>query len=662
MIFRMKFIYFVLLFFSFPVFAETESLLRCPLVPQVMRLYLRQHYVYRDMNEELQKRTVDQFIESSDPSRILLYQSEVDQLKKDLPKLFKTMPYGDCSQITELQKLLVTRVDENLEIAREILGDKYTLNENVELVTDPTKRAYAKNKAEKKSVIEKLTHFQISNQLLGKTKMPDAKKNVLHSYELSAKRVKEKTESKILADLSDSFARALDPHSGYLSPESLEEFKISMQLSLEGIGATLSSQDGFTVIEELVPGGAADRTGKLKQKDKILTVMQDGQKPVTVYDMDLSDVVRQIRGKKGTKVTLSILRQDEDKRFEVTIVRDKIDIKDSAAKITFEEKKTAKGAYKVALVELPSFYGGGRDGRSCYRDMREAVLQAKKNKADGMVLDLSRNGGGLLEDAVRIAGLFIKKGPVVSTKAFNGQIDVLSDKDSDVEWNGPLVIVISRSSASASEILAGAMKDYHRALIVGSDHTFGKGSVQVISDLAEGLGAMRITQGMFFIPGGASTQHVGVASDIVVPSAFSIDELGEKSMDYSLPPQKIATFLGEDANSTDPTQKWKPVESKLIDDLKKKSEERVAKDPKFVEIRKNLEEAQKNKGVIRLAEIRKKAVEEKKKESDEKKSRKEKIKDAQEPLVIEGTNILLDWMDFEKEHASHSPSVSLRSN
>lgn len=627
-----------------------DSPLRCALLPQIFNLYLKIHYVHRQMNETLQKQTVDQWVLSLDPSRTLLYQSEIDKIKADLPKVFKSMPAGDCSAITEVQKLLIVRATENENIVRELLNDKYQLDESVELITDPDKRPYAKDLAEKKKLLLKMVNFQISNQLISKMKIPEAKKEVLHSYELAIKRQKDKKEWDAYVDFAESFARALDPHTGYLSRDSLEEFQIQMQLSLEGIGATLSSQNGFTIIEELVPGGAADRTKLLQPKDKIVAVAQDGEKTKNVIDQELPEVVRQIRGKKGTKVTLTVLRQgDQTKTFDVTIVRDKIDIKEQAAKITYEEKKAGDKTYKVGIIDLPSFYGGGKEGRNCYKDMKELVIQARKNKADALVLDLSRNGGGLLEDAVRIAGLFIRRGAIVATKGYDNQVDILEDTDGETQWTGPLGVLISRSSASASEILAGALKDYSRAIIIGSDHTFGKGTVQIVTPLALGLGALRVSTGMFFIPGGHSTQHQGVPADIEVPAPFAFDEVGEKNLDYSLPPQKVDAFLSDSVNSAKDSQShWNPIQPNIVEALKKKSTDRVSKDPKFAEIRKNLEEAKKNQGVIRLSEIRKKSIEENKKEEKEKrKNARAKVKDALVPFVGEGVQIMLDYLEIQ---------------
>jgi len=651
----------VLLALLFSTIASTGTAqagnLSCAVLPQLFNLYFRFHYVHRSMTEEIKEHTVDQFIKAIDPSKTLLLQGQIDSLKKNLLGTFKTMDEGNCKAIDEAQELLVKGVEENEKFAKEFLNDKYALDENAELVTDPDKRKFSKDLDEKKSLLKKMIHFQIANEMLSKTKLPEAKKNVIHRYELDTKRTKEKKLSDREVDFAESFALALDPHSSYMSADSLEEFRIQMQLSLEGIGASLSSQNGFTLVEEIIPGGAADRAKVLQPKDKIIAVAQAGQKPENVVDLDLQEVVKKIRGKKGTKVTLTVLRQGEtNKTFDVTIVRDKIDIKESAAKLTYETKKAGDKSFKIGVIDLPSFYGGGREGRSSAEDMRKLVLEARRNKVDGLVIDLSRNGGGLLDDAVKIAGLFLKRGPVVATKGSDQKIDLLADRDEDVAFNGPLMLLTSRLSASASEILAGALKDYHRAMIVGSDHTYGKGTVQVVSDLPQGLGAMKVSTGMFFIPGGNSTQHQGVESDIELPSVFSTDDIGEKTMDYSLPPQKIPAFVGNDANGDEPARHWKPVDADTVKKLKKLSQDRVAKDPKFAEIQKNIDDAKKNKGVIRLAEMKKKAEEENKKDDKKDKNRKTRLKETQAPLVSEGVNIMTDWLASN----AAAPTISAR--
>lgn len=631
------------------IFASTASAitLQCQLVPQLIEVYLKYHYAKNTLSEEVKKRTVEQFIRSLDPTKTLLLEADVTKLRSQLPSLFSQMPQGDCHLLTDANALLVTRAREDEAFIKKFLDDDYKLDETTQLITDPEKRGYAKTAGERMELLKKVAHFQISNYLLTEMTLAEAKKSLIHRYELITKRLSERKLENELESYTGAFARSLDPHSDYLSPESMEDFRIAMGLSLEGIGATLSSQDGFTVIEELIPGGSAERVKLLRPKDKIIAVAQEGKRAESVIDMDLREVVKKIRGKKGTKVTLTILRQGETtETFDVTILRDKIDIKEQAAKITYETRKVGDRTVQVGVIDLPSFYGTHETGgRSSYRDVKKLLEEARARKVDGILLDLSRNGGGLLDHAVTISGLFIKKGGVVATQSSDKQIEVLADEEDDVAWSGPLVVLTSRFSASASEILAGALRDYRRAVVVGGDHTFGKGTVQVLADLPMGLGAMKVTTGMFFLPGGASTQQRGVASDVQIPSVFNNEEVGEKTMDNSLPPQTIKAFLSPDANGKG-MQRWQPVSDSVLPLLAQKSRERVSKEPKFAEIRKEIKEAAKNKGVIRLADIRKKAEAENRKdkraEKTNRKARTEKLDDLTAPVLAESVNIVAD--------------------
>ena len=349
---------------------------------------------------------------------------------------------------------------------------------------------------------------------------------------------------------------------------------------------------------------------------------QDGKKPVDVIDMDLRDIIKLIRGKKGTRVTLTILRQAEQTdRFDVTITRDKIDIKEQKARIDYETRTVNGRQYRFGVIELPSFYGDEKENKSAYEDVKSLLAEARQRQVDGIVLDLSRNGGGLLGEAVRIAGLFLGKGGIVATKDSQDQVTILASGSAAAGmggsgasvvkfpaeppgalYTGPLVVLTSRLSASASEIVAGALKDYRRAVIVGADHTFGKGSVQELSSLPRGLGGMKITTALFFLPGGKSTQKMGVEADVPLPTWFILEDIGERALDYPLPVQAIAPFIGAPGNATPP---WKPLEQPLLAELEARSRARVAKDAKFAEITKSNEEAAAKKGIIRLADLRK---------------------------------------------------------
>ncbi len=631
---------------------SSQSGLTCARVPLLINYFLVRHVTWRTWSPELLTRTIKQYIKWIDGSKSLLLASDVEKIREDLTKMSERMSLGDCGALERIRNILLERSKENAKFVESTLGPKFKFNENVEFVSDPDKREFFKTSSDKFKYLEKFIHFQYSNYLMSDTSPEEAKKMLIKKYALQTKRIQEEKFDDILAEYLNAFAYALDPHSSYLSPNELADFNIQMNLELEGIGATLTSVDGFTVVEELVKGGAADRGGLLVTKDKIIAVAQEVGAPVNVIDMDLREVVRLIRGKKGTKVNLSVLRKkgSENQKHTVTIVRDKIALEDQAASITYHEKKVDGQDKTFAVIDFPSFYGSTdpRDSnkRSSYRDMKKLVNEAAMKKVDGIVVNLIQNGGGLLEGARTISGLFIEKGSIVATKDSEGRIMSLEDDDASVTYGGPLVLLVSRLTASAAEIMAGALKSYGRAVIVGSDHTFGKGTVQQVESLSDGMGAAKTTTALFFVPNGETTQHQGVSSDIIIPTMWSIDELGEKSADYSLPPQKIFPFLGKDANKT---SKWTPLTAKTLEELREKSKLRVTKNDKFKEILSELKEADKNKGVIKLADFRKRAKEDKDKEDKKKKqSMTDRKKEIMEPYINEGLNVLSDLVQQMK--------------
>lgn len=633
----------------------SATTLQCAYVPQLFDIYLKYHYSQKSLSDELKVHVTEQYVKSLDSSKTMLLEKDVEAMKASLANVFATMKTGNCASIEEAAKVVLARANENLEFVKTFLGKDYKLDENASFILDPRKRSYPKTLEERQDILRKMVHFQISNYLLADSKLPEAKKNLIHRYELVVKRLKEDKMPQMLENYLEAFALALDPHSSYLSKDSMEDFQIQMQLSLEGIGASLTTQDGFTVIDSLIAGGSADRSGVLKPKDKILSVAQEGQKPVNIMDMELRDVVKLIRGKKGTKVVLTILRQsDTTTTFDATIVRDKIDIKEQAAKYYLETRKVGTKEVKIGILDLPSFYGDiEKNTRSSSEDVKKLLLKAKKDKVQALILNLSKNGGGLLDEAVKISGLFMARANVVATKDSKAKVETLADEDEDVVYPGPLFVLTSPLSASASEILAGALKDYRRAVIVGGEHTFGKGSVQIVSGLPLDLGGLKVTTGMFFLPGGVSTQLGGVPSDIVLPTAFSTEDLGEKMLDYPLGAQAIKPFLSAEANKPEPASHWEPVKPEIVQKLIEKSTVRVAKDPKFLEIKKNLEEAAKTEGTIKLADIRKKSKVEKTQEKTKKKKAKgspdeeAREKDLDSALVQEGINIASDLVTME---------------
>lgn len=639
-------------------FAQQKDGLECRYLTVIEQGFLANHVKYSTRDSELQNRVIEQSLKRLDPSKIYLTQADVDQIKKTMGNVFEKTKNRDCAFLEASQKIVVERVKDRMEFAKLYLGKDFKFDPTTEFTFDPEKKAWPKDTAEANDYLKKYIQFQIGNYMATDMKMDEAKKNVLKNYERALKRTQDTTTDDLYSGYLDSFARALDPHSSFFSRDVLEDFEIQMRLSLEGIGATLSSQDGFTVVEQLVAGGAAAKSGQIEPQDKIVAVGQEKGPMENVIDMDLKDVVKKIRGAKGTKVRLTILRKSGEgkKRLDVTLTREKVSLEDDAASITYTEKEVGGQKKKLGIINFPSFYADSRrGGRSSAADMKKLIKEANEKKADGLILDMSNNGGGSLEDAVKIAGLFFQTGNVVKQSSKNeGRAEAaLRDTDPAVDWAGPLVVLTSRISASASEIVSGTLQDYNRAVVVGGDHTYGKGSVQSVLPIPNDLGAIKVTVGMFFIPGGKSTQHRGVDADIVLPGPFSTDDVGEKYMDYSLPPKTIDAFLSPEAYVKEGPSAWKEVKTDWIKTMKDRSTERVAKNDEFKKIVEEINKAKARGKVIRVSEVLKDKNEKEKKDKAKKTANKAKKTEEylKRPDVQEAENVLLDLIQLQEGKA-----------
>lgn len=398
-----------------------------------------------------------------------------------------------------------------------------------------------------------------------------------------------------------SLAHVYDPHSDYLGARQLETFSISMNLSLFGIGAELRADDGYCTINRLMPGGPAIKSGLIKEKDRIIAVAQSNQPPVDVVDMNLNKAVQLIRGPKGTEVRLTIIpAEDSADRKIVKLIRDEIPLDEQAAKARIIETTSDVGVpVRLGVIDLPSFYasfdasssGGRAEPKSTTADVAKLIAKLKQEGVGGIILDIRRNGGGSLEEAVNLTGLFIKQGPIVQVKDSDGGVKSEADNDPSVIWDGPLVLLTSRFSASASEILAGALQDYGRALVVGDSSTHGKGTVQSVNTLKPWMhmlnraytndpGALKVTIKKFYRASGASTQLKGVVPDIVLPSVISESkDFGESSLDNPMPWDTIATAKYDHLNRVAP----------YLAQLRKQSSDRIAKDREFQYIKEDIE-------------------------------------------------------------------------
>jgi carboxyl-terminal processing protease len=621
--------------------APARAELGCGQIPDLVRAFLRHHVSQSTLDPELERRTIETYLRRLDSTRTLLTEPERAALESSLTGVFEQIGKGNCTRLLDLHKEFARHHEHAAKFVRLVVEDPdYAIDPKAKLVLDPDERGNPATAAERDDLLRRWVHFQMSTYVANGTELEEARRKLAERYDRRFRRFLEIGPDDVYSGFVDAFAVSLDPHSNYLSADVLEDFRIGMSLSLEGIGVALSEEDGYAVAERIIPGGAADRQGTLRTKDKIIAVAQEEGEFVDIIDMPLREAVSLIRGKKGTRVGLTVLREagERPQRFNIAIVRDTIDLEEQAASLRYIERKAGDRVLKLAVLELPSFYGDSDPGkRQSSSDVAKLLREADEAGVDGLLLDLSRNGGGLLQHAVTISGYFLREGAIVAIENARGQRQIQRDVDSRTYYAGPLVVLTSRVSASASEILAGALKDYQRAVIVGDDHTFGKGTVQTVSPLPHGEGALKITTQLFFRPGGRSTQHDGVLADVVIPSLLAGDDSGEQHQRYSLGTQTTTAFLSPSANDDDRRGHWQPVDDKLVAELVRRSRERVAQNEAFAEIRAQIEERKSRDGEIRVEEFlaeRAEAREEQASEEEAEEDPDELSPQAEEALLV----------------------------
>lgn len=514
-------------------------------IPVLVNQFLTMHVQHHSLTEELSRRTLDNYIMSLDHGKYYFYRKDIEGFGKHRAKIGDYIMRGEFSFIDEIFAVYKKRFKETNGIIRELVNGPFDFTVDEKIIVDREKVDYAANRADLRERWRKNIKLQLLNYTSSGQSLEEAKKKLTKKFDLLNRRVDEIDEGRLLDRFMNAFSMALDPHSNYLTQEENEDFSISMKLKLEGIGVRLRSDDGFVIVESIITGGAADKLPeryRLKPGDKIIAVGQRDGEPVDVIDMDLRDVVKKIRGPKGTIVKLTVLRAtDEDNkplRMVVPITREEISLKDSAAESEIillgnDPKK------KVGYIKLPSFYYDKERNTSSSGDIRDMLKSIESQKVRCVVLDLRGNPGGLLNEAIDIAGFFIEGGPVLQIVDGRNAPHVVHDNDEDIVYGGPLVVLVDKFSASASEILAGAIKTYHRGVIIGPDPTFGKGTVQSYNELPFKKGAIKITISVFYQPDGTSNQLNGIAPDIRVPDITSIWDIGESKNRYPLTWKKI---------------------------------------------------------------------------------------------------------------------------
>ncbi len=580
--------------------AQNAMALGCSEVRQLVLLYFKMHFSFTSFNDEISKRTLDNFVKSWDPGKLYFYQSDVDEFNAKYANKLDDQIGRDinCSSIDDVMNRYSQRFTERNQFIMKAIDAKQDFTIDEYLNVDRKNLAYPKTVEEVNERWRKHIKFQLLNLKSGTETIEKAREKLKKRYELAIKRHNDLNKDRVYGVFLNAFSTALDPHSSYLPVEELEDFRIRTALSLEGIGASLRSEDGFTIVASMVKGGAAEKSGLLKINDKIIAVGQENGEPVDVIDMDLQEVVKKIRGARATTVKLTVIREESgaSRKLVVPIVREKIQLVEQQASSNVVDVQVPEGGkmkpMKIGVITLPSFYIDfeGRQKRlknyrSSSNDTKEQIKNLKAKNVDAIIIDLRSNGGGGLDESISTAGLFFPSGPVVQVKDSKGDTETYYDPDELTWYDGPLVVMINRHSASASEIFAGAIQDYQRGLIVGDTHTFGKGTVQNLNDLAPKLGAVKVTVNQFYRASGASTQMKGVDSDIVLPSIVDELEIGEKFYDYALPYEEIKPAKYQKFNLTKP----------YAVELKKRSEQRLTKDTDFQKIREEIEKFRKNK-------------------------------------------------------------------
>jgi carboxyl-terminal processing protease len=592
----------------------------------VGRLLEEGHYTHQPLNDEMSRKFLRTYLELLDFSHLFFTQQDVDALNaKYGTSIDDDVLLGNLKPAYDIYDLYTKRVDARLAKIKELLKEPadYKTDDTIELTRQ--KSAWPKDEAD----ADKLWRGRIASELLqeklSEHPIEPGPQLVSRRYDRLARNVHEEDRDEQVKLFLDALAQTYDPHSEYLSKSDLKNFSINMQLSLIGIGAMLRSEDGYAKIESLVAGGPAQIDGRLKVGDRITAVGQSGGELVDCRDMRLDKVVDMIRGKKGTRVHLLVIPSDAadpSKRKNVELVRDEIKLKDQEARADIIIKKDADGnPVKLGWITLPSFYADmDKHQKSTTRDVLALLKRLKKENIAGLVVDLRRNGGGSLEEAISLTGLFLKSGPIVQTKGSNGNIVVSNDPDPGIAYAGPMLVLTSRQSASASEIFAAALQDYGRAVIVGDKNTFGKGTVQTILEIgrftsllgsrSQDDGALKLTIQKFYRVAGGSTQLHGVASDVVLPTLTDLPEYGEGGLKNCLPYDEVPK-----AHYT----KWSDTHSLFIDELKHRSGERVQNNPEFHYVMEDMERLRHKLDENRISlneDVRKK-------ELDEDKTRKE---------------------------------------
>ncbi len=635
----------------------------------------RLHYNHQELSDSLSSIIYEGYvIESLDPNKANFLASDLQEFEEFRYLMDDFLLRGNLEPAYYIFSIFKKRYNNRIDYALSCLNKGFDFSKKEVYEFDRENKSWARSTTELDEYWRQRVKNDALNLKLAGKEWDDIVETLTKRYENQRRVVNQYDGEDVFQLYMNAFTEAFDPHTNYLSPFDSEGFKIRMQLSLEGIGAQLTRDSEYTKVVRIIPGGPADRSGQLKAEDRIIGVGQgeDGE-VVDVVGWKLDDVVDKIRGKKGTVVRLEILPADESHLGTtkiISLVRDKVKLEDAAAKSDTLHLRHQGKEYVFGIIELQSFYAdiqaqsrGDRNYRSCSRDVRKLLKKLQSQDVDGVIIDLRNNGGGSLSEAIKLSGLFIRKGPVVQVRNSTGYIEVNNDPDPDVAYDGPLAVLVNRYSASASEIFAAAIQDYQRGVIIGSQ-TYGKGTVQHLLPIERflrnetaKLGQVKLTIAKFYRINGGSTQHTGVIPDIPFPSRYSIEHVGESARKNALPWDQIAPVSYSAYGNL----------KKAIPQLLQQSKLRQAENIEFKFLRDDYQESQKMRArtFISLNEAERKSERdraEKKRFMRENERRKHhglpplkegedipKDEDRQDPMLLESAYILVDLLAFSDE-------------
>jgi len=541
------------------------------------------HYRAQSIDDNLSERYLDQYVEMLDSGKSYFLRSDIEEFSQWRLKLDDLAKRGDLkpgfTMFNRLRDRAIDQLNRNITLLEDVdYRIEYDTDESIML--DPEKRTWHESATAAALHWEKRIQDAMIRLVLNEKDPAEARELLIKRYTTQIKQYEQRNSQDVFQLYANALTSLYGPHSSYFTPRTNENFQINMSLSLEGIGAQLISEDDYTKVIEVIPGGPADVQGLLGAEDKIIGVGQGGEEIVDVIGWRIDEVVALIRGAKGTTVKLEVIPADGDNSNSITIeiVRDKVKLENKSAQSQILEIEQEGNPYKLGVIDIPAFYMDfeaylARDPnyKSTTRDVRRLVRELEEQQVDGIVLDLRNNGGGSLREATTLTDLFINYGPVVQIRDAKGRVNRYHRASSRAAYSGPLLVLINRLSASASEILAGALQDYGRALVVGSQ-SFGKGTVQEVTGLSSGQ--LKLTISKFYRVSGDSTQYRGVLPDIAFPSVYDPEEVGESQQDNVLPWDSIHRVPHKFDDSLTP----------YLDTLTNAHQQRIQKDPDFIHL------------------------------------------------------------------------------